>query len=1430
MEIEVQSPYGTKVGAGPIITGRNWRSSPRMNKIGAFSFEMPLNDPRRFYLVQKRYVRCYGMVDGTRTELGKPGIIDSVVKEIDANGIPTGMLRVSGRDLLAELADITIHELSLIDADLRIPDVIKYYDGTATAYIDMTDTYDDNPATSVDIPADDEDWHYIGDADPWDVTTWDFGAKLNSDTNNFIVQYSTGVENAFSAGTILSDTTKVDNASFAQDGSIRWERQEDWAPQTHDGVDNMYWLRFRYREDMSGDVTIKETTITQDTPTTTALADWLAYTDAAAGTPIADLGWDFWATHQATENTVFLILRDVSAFEALTLIAEQTGENFRLGTGRLIDWLQNDKTASDIRATNLSDGIVAEGNEDICLVTNLRETEDSYEVVGRVYPQGGGRGSTRVTLLECTRDVPGADYAGYTLSKSANYLKKDSVEAAVPTGYGRRIEITKFWPNVASPRQGNSRDVNSSNALFDLTYEYLSRHWEPQKSYIFSVVKLDAAVEVGETIQLVYWQTVEGTAVWNLGITAALHLWVLEMTHAVDDAGSRVVGMQVATIDAWPSSDAGKVKSVVSHIKALQSTDGPMGAGSLTASSVAELLGSLDLSAYYKKPTNSNVILGLDAGNVPPGDNDGVIIGKEAGLALTSGPNNVLIGYGAGYLLTTGRDNVAIGWEAMNDSGAAVSYCVAIGTRALEDVGVTSDGVGNTAVGVEAGKDMDTGEYNVAMGYAALHGPVTGDGNTAVGAQAMDDGTGAASGGSYNTALGYLAMLSGPGTGDYNIAIGMEAGGFLGGGAGASNIAIGYRAMWFNEESSNNIVIGHQAGYGARTTTYDDCVIIGYQAGFALETGDNNVLIGHQAGLALTGAANVFIGYLAGSQAVGVSNQLFIDNTNTATPLIYGEFDNDLVKIHGDLCLGTEDGLGRLNFTEGTAIADGIVWGSDANKVTLYRSADDMLKTDDSLTVLLGFNVGTATGATIAGQVNATNATIETTASFLGFAGVWTKTAGATDENDIFYGSASLSIMDDADSTIGHMAGVVGEARLIAGTVGADGSDRYLIGVQGVADVDGGTIWGDVFGGRFRVDLEAAMTALNGNVYGIHIWVDADQDPTGSVYMIYLEEATGVDYGIYQSGTAANVLNNLNVGTTGAVTGQGFFKSATFPVGYFERTTAVLNTSVGIMRLVHTTSGNMADGFGTGLNFTIQDDGAVLNTIAYIHAIRDGADNSGKIELIPYAAGAEGPKVTIDKTGTLSGTGFTATTTGTTQALRVQGGAGGGWRYSLYYDAGISSWKLRTDDSDGGGTDADIYRVPDGQTTIDANTTWDANVFDWICTKCDWRSADKPDNTVCPQCGGFVEWQDDAALMHQITRHRPQQLSTDLLGRMERIGVLNTYGTLHKPPEEREIFMSMTRAHWFSWSGIAQNGWRIRRADAEREAIRVRLDSIERRA
>jgi uncharacterized protein (TIGR02145 family) len=65
-------------------------------------------------------------------------------------------------------------------------------------------------------------------------------------------------------------------------------------------------------------------------------------------------------------------------------------------------------------------------------------------------------------------------------------------------------------------------------------------------------------------------------------------------------------------------------------------------------------------------------------------------------------------------------------------------------------------------------------------------------------------------------------------------------------------------------------------------------------------TGYENTIIGTQAGLFSDGSGHVFLGAFAGLSEMG-NNKLYIDNSSTSTPLIYGEFDNDLIRINGKL-------------------------------------------------------------------------------------------------------------------------------------------------------------------------------------------------------------------------------------------------------------------------------------------------------------------------------------------------------------------------------------------------------------------------------------------------------------------------------------------------------------------------------------------------
>jgi hypothetical protein len=76
-----------------------------------------------------------------------------------------------------------------------------------------------------------------------------------------------------------------------------------------------------------------------------------------------------------------------------------------------------------------------------------------------------------------------------------------------------------------------------------------------------------------------------------------------------------------------------------------------------------------------------------------------------------------------------------------------------------------------------------------------------------------------------------------------------------------------------------------------------------------------------------------------------------------------------------------------------------------------------------------------------------------------------------------------------------------------------------------------------------------------------------------------------------------------------------------FPVSDFIRDASSTNLLLSSWRLTGRSSGDMTDGFGTALFWSIEDDAAVRNNIAFFSAERAGADNSGLYRLRVYTAG-----------------------------------------------------------------------------------------------------------------------------------------------------------------------------------------------------------------
>lgn len=159
----------------------------------------------------------------------------------------------------------------------------------------------------------------------------------------------------------------------------------------------------------------------------------------------------------------------------------------------------------------------------------------------------------------------------------------------------------------------------------------------------------------------------------------------------------------------------------------------------------------------------------------------------------------------------------------------------------------------------------------------------------------------------YLTAVGYGAGYTVKGAGgSYNTLIGAQAGYDIT--TGIQNTCVGSAAGRFLKTTSGNVIVGDFTGYlydaaqgaifgtyacngfGGKITGHYNTAIGSYAAYNMITTSNANTILGCQAGYNIgTGASNVFLGFQAGYSETG-SNKLYIANTSTATPLIYGIF------------------------------------------------------------------------------------------------------------------------------------------------------------------------------------------------------------------------------------------------------------------------------------------------------------------------------------------------------------------------------------------------------------------------------------------------------------------------------------------------------------------------------------------------------------
>jgi hypothetical protein len=235
-------------------------------------------------------------------------------------------------------------------------------------------------------------------------------------------------------------------------------------------------------------------------------------------------------------------------------------------------------------------------------------------------------------------------------------------------------------------------------------------------------------------------------------------------------------------------------------------------------------------------------------------------------------------------------------------------------------------------VGNNSGSISNTGSYNITLGENTLANLTSGVQNCAIGPECLGNITS----GGFNVGLGGWALYSSS--------------------TGSTNTAIGAYSQYYNTTGSNNTGVGITSVH--HNTTGNNNTGIGSWALYSSSTGSNNTAIGDSSLFYTVGSGNVAIGASSGLNETG-NNKLYIANSSTPNPLIYGEFDNSILGINGRVAVGGNAPAAssimdlqsitsgflppRMSTTQKNAISSPaaglIVYDTTLNKLCLYNGS-----------------------------------------------------------------------------------------------------------------------------------------------------------------------------------------------------------------------------------------------------------------------------------------------------------------------------------------------------------------------------------------------------------------------------------------------------------------------------------------------------------
>lgn len=287
-----------------------------------------------------------------------------------------------------------------------------------------------------------------------------------------------------------------------------------------------------------------------------------------------------------------------------------------------------------------------------------------------------------------------------------------------------------------------------------------------------------------------------------------------------------------------------------------------------------------------------------------------------------------------------------------------------------------------------------------------------------------------------------------------------------------------------------------------------------------------------------------------------VKAKLFVDGTDD---VVY--FDYDVANATGKSFVIQANAVTKLTIADADiTMADGIglnlqeditfTGATTENQIAIPTNLADALSIHDGVGDLIVFDTTTGSQViTITPSVGIGAApsneklrvyddAVNTTDSYYGIYNYHIKSAGTTDKSDTISGLYSYMEYDQVSGVIGNLTGIYSDVIHNNGDIGDDTAfgTRFLHGILNNLDLDVGKVWGSGYGQRIAIS-QAGTHEFTGDVFGSYINLSVGGTVGGNVYGIYINEDTGVNYGIYQNGTGANVLGGTL--SVGAITSTG---------------------------------------------------------------------------------------------------------------------------------------------------------------------------------------------------------------------------------------------------------------------------------------------------